>query len=457
MAAEGTHFNDLSIDKAKEVLDYALNAGRPAFITGPPGIGKSEMCYQIAEDNGRKLTEARLILMEPIDLRGLPSVKDTYIVRCDEEVTKAVTVEDEDGNEVPVMVTDDNGNEVPATTTDTVNQVYHGCRLLSDNGGKMSFIAPRLDDKGKQKILQLEPGEVTHIEVEGLSKWNKPDWFPVEDGNKHLLLLDEINGASPSVQAAAYEIVWNNRIGEHVLPRETCVWAAGNRAEDRAVVHQTPSPLRSRWITINLQVNPDVWKDWAWKNDVDERVIGFISFQQDALMIDSTDELQKQSYPCPRSWVMLSSLIKDDGGIPKELLAAMTAGTVGEGVAANFLSFMDTHASIPDIDDILSGKIDFDFPVDESPAYKWALCCAIAARARTKKGEKGQTVKKRVFAIYEFANTIPDELAEFGALIGIETFGVNDQLVKYISDKSPDNPFKKWNSKYIDYFRDATS
>ena len=451
MAMEsGLHFNDLNIDKAKVVLGEALRSRTPAFITGPPGIGKSEMVYQIAQENGRKLTEARLILMEPIDLRGLPSVKDTYIVTCDEEVISVVTKEDDEGNTVDVV--DDDGNVV--TTTDTVSNTYFGCRLLSDSGGKMSFVAPRQEDDGTKKILQLEPAEVKDIQIEGLSKWNRPDWFPVEDGESHLLLLDEINGAPPSVQAAAYEIVWNNRIGEHVLPKESVVWAAGNRAQDRAVVHQTPSPLRSRWVTLNLQVDPNVWKEWAWKNDVDPRVIGFISFKNDALMIDSADELQKQSYPCPRSWVMLSNLIKNASkDIPRDSLAAITAGTVGEGVAANFLTFMDTHSRIPDIDDVLAGKIAFKFPDKESPAYKWALCCAVASRGRKRPGDTEKKLKDRVMSIYEFALNIPDDHAEFGALIGIETFSVNGQVVKYISDKKNNSSFRGWNAKYVDYFK----
>lgn len=424
---QGLHFNDLSIDKAKIVLGAALKSRTPVFITGSPGIGKSEMCYQIANEDDRKLTEARLILMEPIDLRGLPSVKDTYRIVTEDPITRK-------------------------------DMIFGHCRLISDSSGRMNFIAPRYNEEGDvegRQILQLNPDNIINIEVEGLSKWNKPDWFPIEDGKKHLLLLDEINGAPPSVQAAAYELVWNNRIGEHNLPENSVVWAAGNRAQDRAVTHQVPSPLRSRWMTINLQVDPDVWKKWAWANDVDDRIVGFIAFQNDALTIHHEDELQKQSYPSPRSWVMLSNLIKNNSNMEKEILAAITAGTVGEGVATNFLTFMDTHSRIPDVDDILSGKIEYDFPGDESPAYKWALCCSIASRGRKRKGETPADLKKRIMNIYKFALSIPDDHAEFGALIGIETFSFNPQVVQYIADKTADSPFRAWNSKYVDLFKQS--
>jgi len=45
---------------------------RPAFIWGPPGIGKSELVESISDDMGGYMIDLRLGQMEPTDIRGIP-------------------------------------------------------------------------------------------------------------------------------------------------------------------------------------------------------------------------------------------------------------------------------------------------------------------------------------------------------------------------------------------------
>mgnify|MGYP000663085355 CR=1 FL=1 len=42
-----------------------------------------------------------------------------------------------------------------------------------------------------------------------------------------ILFLDELNSAAPSVQAAAYQLILNRRIGQYVLPDNVVIVAAG--------------------------------------------------------------------------------------------------------------------------------------------------------------------------------------------------------------------------------------
>lgn len=47
---------------------------RPAFLWGAPGVGKSDLIAQVAEDNKLELRDVRLSLLDPIDLKGFPTV-----------------------------------------------------------------------------------------------------------------------------------------------------------------------------------------------------------------------------------------------------------------------------------------------------------------------------------------------------------------------------------------------
>jgi hypothetical protein len=47
---------------------------QPAFLWGPPGVGKSQVVAQTAAALGRELIDLRAVLLDPVDLRGLPHV-----------------------------------------------------------------------------------------------------------------------------------------------------------------------------------------------------------------------------------------------------------------------------------------------------------------------------------------------------------------------------------------------
>lgn len=47
---------------------------QPVFIWGPPGVYKSSVVRQVAEGLKRPLIDVRTVLLDPVDLRGLPSV-----------------------------------------------------------------------------------------------------------------------------------------------------------------------------------------------------------------------------------------------------------------------------------------------------------------------------------------------------------------------------------------------
>jgi hypothetical protein len=53
-----------------------MEIGRPAFIWGAPGIGKSAIVRQMAGAMGRSVVDIRAPLLDPTDLRGLPAVVD---------------------------------------------------------------------------------------------------------------------------------------------------------------------------------------------------------------------------------------------------------------------------------------------------------------------------------------------------------------------------------------------
>ena len=142
------------------------------MLWGPPGVGKSQAIRSFAKEIERltdkkvDVTDVRLLLFNPIDLRGIPT--------ANEDKTLAV--------------------------------------------------------------------------------WLKPQIFQMDESKDkvNILFLDEISAAPPAVQAAAYQITLDRVIGEHKLPDNCIVIAAGNRVTDKSVAYAMPKALANRLLHLEI-------------------------------------------------------------------------------------------------------------------------------------------------------------------------------------------------------------
>ncbi len=57
-------------------LSCCVDSGQPVIIWGSPGIGKSQVTQQTGAKLKRRVVDIRASLLDPVDLRGIPSVKD---------------------------------------------------------------------------------------------------------------------------------------------------------------------------------------------------------------------------------------------------------------------------------------------------------------------------------------------------------------------------------------------
>lgn len=55
-----------------QALETLLAIRQPTFLWGAPGVGKSQVVAQVAEAHGLELVDVRAVLLDPVDLRGIP-------------------------------------------------------------------------------------------------------------------------------------------------------------------------------------------------------------------------------------------------------------------------------------------------------------------------------------------------------------------------------------------------
>jgi len=209
------------------------------------------------------------------------------------------------------------------------------------------------------RLLLLEPTDLRGIPYFN-SKENKMDWAPpvdLPDDPKatDILFLDEINAAPQSVQAAAYQLVLNRRIGTYKLPDGVSIVAAGNRESDRGVTYRMPSPLANRMLHIEMAVNFEDWQDWATKNEIHPDVVGYLTFAKNDLY-DFDPRSSSRAFATPRSWTFVSNMLETETLQGSQLTDIIT-GSVGEGLAVKFVAHRDVAGKLPNPSDILSGKV----------------------------------------------------------------------------------------------------
>lgn len=271
--------------KLTNTLTALIEQKVPAFLWGAPGIGKSSIVKQIAQNNEIDFIDLRLALMDPTDLKGIPFY-----------------------------------------------------------------------DKESHTAL-----------------WAPPAFLP--KSGEGILFLDELNSAAPSVQASAYQLILDRRVGEYELPDGWAIVAAGNRESDRGVTYRMPSPLANRFVHFEMEVDVDDWKFWAYKKEIDERIISYISYQtQHLFTFDAKSDAK--SFATPRSWEYVDSILKSN--INQDLLLDAIAGAIGREVAVGFLSFTKVMNRLPDIKNILSsGDGEYSDEVDVLYALSTGLVSAL--------------------------------------------------------------------------------
>ena len=350
------------VDEIADLCIRAVKSGLPLrqvpsiFLWGQPGIGKSEGIKQAAqkieEAVGKRvvLTDIRLLLFSPVDLRGIP-----------------------------------------------------------------------VADPARESAL-----------------WLKPKIFAMDSSDDviNLLLLDELTAAPQSMQAAAYQICLDRRVGEHKLPDNCLVMAAGNRTTDRSVAFQMPKALCSRLLHFNVEPDFKDWKKWAERENIDERIIQFLEKDPSRLVMEP--RISDIAYPSPRTWSFVSRILSlYPEGIRKQV--PLIASAVGLDCAMEFASFCSGYGMDYSLDQILKGECRA-FP--KSADQLFALCQSLQSQLAARKTSLKAT---QMDNLASYVSHFPPDYAQ-------SLFQVFQTLpcTKKVLITSP--LYKEWKKKYGESF-----
>lgn len=252
---------------------------------------------------------------------------------------------------------------------------------------------------GKTKVIDMrlalfEPTDlrgypVPNVET-GVMQWLPPSDLPTPELSDQydtvILFLDELNSAAPSVQAAAYQLILDRKIGQYTLPDNVVVMAAGNRESDKGVSYRMPKPLENRFVHFELRVDFDDWFDWAVNNNIHADVVGFLTFAKgDLYQFDAKSS--SRGFSTPRSWTYVSDFLNSDAGnLAEGLQTDIVTGCIGEGTAIKFMAHRKIAADLPNPSDVLDGKVTKMTTSEISAMYALATSMCYELKDRFDKG-----------------------------------------------------------------------
>ena len=312
------------------------------------------------------------------------------------------------------------------------------------------------------RLALMEPTDLRGMPYynkdENNMSWAQPVELPTEElASKYpvvVLFLDELNSAPPSVQAAAYQLILNRRVGTYKLPNNVVVVAAGNRETDKGVTYKMPKPLANRFVHLNLDVNFEDWFTWATNNKVHADVVGYLSFAKSDLY-NFDPRSPDQAFASPRTWVFTSELLEDsdeDMPITESQLTDLVSGTVGEGMAVKFMNHRSFASQLPNPSDILSGKVK-DLKVSEvSAQYTLTvnLCYELSESYKeSKKSKKLDNWHKQADNFFGYMMTnFQTEMVVLGAKIALSNYSLPFETKKL-------KTFKEFYDRYGQLIIDA--
>ena len=307
--------------------------------------------------------------------------------------------------------------------------------------GKSELVADIAKELGGY-MIDLRLGQMEPTDIRGIPFYNKEvgkmDWAePIDLPDEELasqypiviLFLDEMNSSAPSVQAAAYQLILNRRIGKYKLPENVVMVAAGNRESDKGVTYRMPTPLANRFIHQEMKCDFASWQDWAVTHNIHKDIIGYLgSNKQD--LYDFDPKSSSRAFATPRSWSFVSEILSDDDS-DEETITNLISGTIGEGLAIKFNGHRKISGRMPKPEDILTGKVTTLDVKEVSAMYSLviSMCYELKDAVEKKISDKDFHTMSDYFFAYMMKN-FETELVVMGARIALTVYNLPFQPTK---------------------------
>ena len=202
-----------------------------------------------------------------------------------------------------------------------------------------------LESLNGKSVYNSETGEMIDVKPSWLKKTEEK--CEKEPDRMHIVFLDEITNALPSIQGIAFNIVLNREVnGIWKLPENARIVAAGNDMKDSLAANQLAEPLFNRFAHVYIKTTTESWLKWASEHNIHPAIYSYIAYKKgETLRSEYNGETPNAD---PRKWEMASKMLYATGS--PEMLRAL----VGEDITREFVQFCNQQ--VITLDDVINGN-----------------------------------------------------------------------------------------------------
>lgn len=262
----------ISLLEAKRVINFMIDNNiqmqekgvTPIAVAleSDPGIGKTSLIEQIAEERKMRIVKLNLAQMDEVgDLIGYP-IKEY-------ECQVATVVKNADGT-------------------------------------KKMKIMPEKAWVNEQMLSQTNAGVAYRQTGKTRMGYAKPAWVPEYCESGTICLLDDYIRASPQLLQSAMELILTQKYISWSLPKKTTIVLTNNIDDGNSNVSSLDEAQKTRFMNYNVSFDVDAWSQWAESAGIDGRCINFVmSYSSELFSADDNGARMCN----PRSFTMFANSI----------------------------------------------------------------------------------------------------------------------------------------------------
>ncbi|MDD5795295.1 MAG: ATP-binding protein [Clostridiales bacterium] len=236
-----------------------------------------------------------------------------------------------------------------------------------------------------------------------------------------LLFIDEINRCEHTVQQELMNLILNREINGYNLSKEVKIIAAmnpsGKYGEDFDYqVVDMDAAQENRFVWLRMESDSENWINWAIKNNINNKVIEFISNFPQYLYKKNEEDVDAT----PRSYERISKILniyrENKDLIEREVLLNVLKGNVGRVIAQELISFIESNAKeLISFDDVFFGDVISQNIIDRVKKESHTRLYLAATNILVKLNNKIKNIKEDEISYYinrfiEFINYYPADL-----------------------------------------------
>lgn len=206
-----------------------------------------------------------------------------------------------------------------------------------------------------------------------------------------LIFIDDAHLCSPAHLALMFEMFTEKSLRSYPFPKNSAFVLAGNQSA-KAGAKTMFSAIVNRCAVYPVEADFDYWKsNFAIKNNVNKKVLAFLSNERYQTKYFSGEELVNSPWPSPRAWTRLGNLLNEMEAAnlnPKtHEISYYSAAHVGGEAGGEFSAFYNLYSQT-NMDEIFNKTKKIIIPDNNSERYIFGISAVNEFSGRIIKDEK---------------------------------------------------------------------